>query len=133
MSNIFVEHTAINVPNATDMAKWYKENLNMQIVRTAQNQTHFLADASGRTILEIYTNPAAAVPDYQNQAPLVLHIAFQTDNVKECTENLLKAGASIVESIHTTEIGDEMAMLRDPWGIAIQILKRAHPMLSLRE
>ncbi len=131
MLNIFVEHTAINVPNASDMAKWYKENLNMQIVRKAQHQTHFLADTSGRTVLEIYTNPAAPVPDYHNQAPLVLHIAFQVDNVKECTEKLVKAGASLVEPINTTEAGDEMAMLRDPWGVAIQILKRAHPMLSL--
>jgi glyoxylase I family protein len=131
MSDFFFEHTAINVPDATGMAKWYQENINMQIVRKAQNQTHFLADASGRTVLEIYTNPAAPVPDYTRQAPLVLHIAFQVDNVKECTEKLVNAGAGIVEPVNTTESGDEMAMLRDPWGIALQILKRAEPMLSL--
>ncbi len=34
---------------------------------------HFLADGSGRVMLEMYNNPAATVPDYNAMHPLVLH------------------------------------------------------------
>jgi hypothetical protein len=29
----------------------------------------------------------------------------------------------------TTPAGDSLVMLRDPWGIALQLVKRAQPML----
>jgi len=32
--------------------------------------------------------------------------------------------------VTTTDSGDELVMLRDPWGVSIQFLKRADPMLS---
>jgi hypothetical protein len=28
-----------------------------------------------------------------------------------------------------TPAGDELVMLRDPWGVALQLVKRAQPML----
>jgi uncharacterized glyoxalase superfamily protein PhnB len=61
--------------------------------------------------------------------PLLLHIAFMVDDVKGIREKLIAAGATPVGEVTISPSGDELAMLRDPWGVAIQFVKRAKPML----
>jgi hypothetical protein len=43
---------------------------------------------------------------------------------------LIKAGAKLAEDIKRTAVGDQILMLRDPWGQPIQFVKRAKPMLK---
>ena len=52
------EHFALNVTNPVEMADWYVENLEMKIVRSIDKSpfTRFLADRTGRVVLEIYSN-----------------------------------------------------------------------------
>lgn len=127
-----VEHVAWNVADPTAVAAWYVENLGMSIVRQADtNGMHFLADASGRVVLEIYRNPAAPVPEYPSQDPLVLHLAFIVDDVKAARDQLCSQGATVANDYDVTPAGDQMAMLRDPWGFAVQLMKRQDPMLRL--
>jgi glyoxylase I family protein len=129
---IRLEHVAINVENPVAMAKWYCENLGMKIVRQGPPPVNmrFISDAGGNMMLELYNNPPNAVPDYASMDPLTLHIAFMVDDVKETCRKLIAAGATIASEIVVTDSGDELAMLRDPWGVSIQFLKRAKPMLS---
>ena len=42
-------------------------------------------------------------------------------------EHHKRAGAKLIET--ATAGGDELALLRDPWGLTIQLCKRARPML----
>jgi hypothetical protein len=35
-----------------------------------------------------------------------------------------------VEDIRVSSSGDQILMLRDPWGVPIQFIKRAEPMLK---
>ena len=81
-------------------------------------------------MLELYHNPPDAVPDYASMDPLTLHIAFMVDDVKATCRKLIVAGATVASEVSVTDSGDELAMLRDPWGVPIQFLKRANPMLS---
>jgi catechol 2,3-dioxygenase-like lactoylglutathione lyase family enzyme len=129
---IFIEHFALNVEDPVSMANWYCENLGMNIVREgpAPINARFISDASGNTLLEVYNNPPDAVPDYASMNPLLLHIAFMVDDVEATCRRLTAAGATIAEDVFTTDSGDVLAMLRDPWGVAIQFVKRAKPMLS---
>ncbi len=127
-----VEHTGLNVPAPAEMAKWYVANLGMSIVRSSDKstQTHFLADSAGGTMLEVYCNRSAPVPDYSSMDPLVLHICFTPeDDIATVRDRLLAAGASAVGDLTTTSSGDRLAMLRDPWGVPIQLAKRAQPMI----
>jgi hypothetical protein len=62
--------------------------------------------------------------------PLVLHIAFLVDDVKGIRDALIAAGATPTDEVTITASGDELTILRDPWGVPIQFLKRAEPMLS---
>ena len=130
-NRIRIEHVAINVKDPIAVAKWYTENLEMKIARKGPPPVngHFISDTNGNVMLEIYHNPPDAVPDYPSMNPLSLHIAFMVDDVKAIRDKLTAAGATIVSDITTTEGGDEIAMLRDPWGVPIQFVKRAEPML----
>ena len=125
-----IEHAAWNVEDPRAMANWYVENLDMKIVRAGDAPAHarFLADSSGRILVEIYNNPAVNCPDYRQIDPLVLHLAFLSDDVKTDIARLVKAGATVHQDYTVAESGDEMAMLRDPWGFAVQLMKRTQPM-----
>ena len=130
-NRIRLEHVAINVEDPAGMAKWYCENLGMKIVRKGAPPVnmHFISDAGGNMMLEVYHNPPDAVPDYASMDPLTLHIAFMVDDVEGTCRKLVAAGATIASEITVTGSGDKLAMLRDPWGVPIQFLKRAEPML----
>jgi len=126
-----VEHIAWQVPDPVALAAWYTEHMGFQVVRRGKGPTlaHFLADKSGRVIIEVYNNPAASMPDYPKMSPLHLHMAFAVSDMAGTRDRLVKAGATVAEDISTTHAGDEIAMLRDPWGFPIQLVKRTEPMI----
>jgi len=122
------EHFGINVPDSTALANWYVEHCGMRIVRNlpAAN-TYFLADEKGRVVMEVYSNLADAVPDYSAQHPLRFHFAFAESQPVIVRDKLLSAGASVVEELKF-EDGSHLIMMRDPWGVPLQLCKRAEPM-----
>ncbi len=123
------EHFAINVPEPTAMAAWYVENCGMKIVRqvTESPFMHFLADATGRVIMEIYNNPIAPIPDYAARGPLVYHCAFAVKDMDAVKSRLLAAGATEVSDAILAD-GTRLVMLRDPWGIPLQLVQRGTPL-----
>ena len=130
-NRVRLEHVAINVEDPAAMARWYCNNLGMKVVRKGPPPANmrFISDAGGNMMLELYNNPPDEVPDYPAMNPLSLHIAFMVDDVKAITRKLIGAGATIAVEMNTTDAGDELIILRDPWGVPIQFLKRAKPML----
>ena len=126
-----VEHVAMNVNDPPAVAKWYVENLGMRVVRAGGPPvyTTFLADEGDHVMVEIYHNAAAAVLDYRSMDPLLLHLAFVSNDMEADRDRLLAAGATPAGEIGTTPAGDQLAMLRDPWGFAIQLARRNQPMI----
>jgi glyoxylase I family protein len=126
-----VEHVAFLVDDPNAVSKWYCDNLGMTQVRQGPgpNFMTFLADDGGNVMFEIYANPEVVTPDYSQQDPLVLHLAFYSENVDGDREKLIAAGATPVGDVWHREDGDVLAMLRDPWGLAVQVLSRKERML----
>jgi glyoxylase I family protein len=126
-----IEHVAYQSADPAATADWYCKNLGFHVVRRTEGYpwAHFLADSSGSVMLEIYRRKEVQVPEYGNMDPLLLHVAFICEDVKGTVKKLTAAGAKIVGDITKAPDGDELAMLRDPWGFAIQLAKRAKPML----
>jgi glyoxylase I family protein len=127
-----IEHIALNVLDPIAMADWYVRHLGMRIVRAVDGPTHtrFLADDSGRTVLELYHQSRAPIPDYFAQDPFVLHIAFLASDVEVERRRLLAAGAKSAGEPSRTPAGDVLAFLHDPWGIAVQLVQRAEPLMK---
>jgi catechol 2,3-dioxygenase-like lactoylglutathione lyase family enzyme len=128
---MIVEHIAWQVQDPVAVAAWYTEHLGFRVVRRGKSGVlaHFLADESGRTVIEIYNNPKASIPEYPGQSPLILHLAFAVPDVAAELQRLKAAGATVVDEPSITHAGDELAMLRDPWGFPLQLVKRVEPLL----
>lgn len=128
-----IEHIALYVSDPGAVTRWYSEHLGTSVVRSggAPSHTHFLADSAGSTVLEIQTG-SLPVPAYATLDPNLLHVALATDDVAATRRRLLAAGATAVGEITTTAGGDELAMLRDPWGLPLQLVRRCRPLVAER-
>lgn len=123
------EHFALNVPDAAAHARWYIQHLGFTVVRAKADApfTHFLADETGRTVVEIYSNPKAPYPDYANQHPLIFHFAVVSKDAKVDSARLQKAGAKLFLEEPQPD-GSMLIMLRDPWHVPVQLCQRATAM-----
>jgi glyoxylase I family protein len=121
------EHFALNVPDARAQSKWWVQNLGLTVARSREDApfTHFLADETGRVIVEFYTNPSAPIPEYGKMHQLVLHVAFVAKDARAERTRLEKAGATFL--VEETPDGSSLVMMRDPWGVALQFCQRSRP------
>lgn len=128
-----IEHVGYMVLDPIKVTSWYCQYLGFRVARSMHTTpfTHFLVDSSGTVMVEIYNNPAASVPDYASMDPLVLHLAFSVDDeaIVAVRDRLLAAGATLYSDLVVTPAGDQLVMLRDPWGMAVQLAKRNAPMI----
>jgi len=125
-----LEHFAINVPDAKALVNFFVTHLGMRIVM--ENDTspfmHFIADEAG-SMLEIYSNPAAPMPDYRAIHTLNLHIAFSSSDIEADRARLLAAVAEAAVEISTTPAGDKLAFFRGPDAVPFQLVQRKKPLL----
>ncbi|MEX0882224.1 MAG: VOC family protein [Cyclobacteriaceae bacterium] len=126
-----IEHIALNVNDPLSISTWYEKHLGLRVIKKMKASPFmtFLADDSGKIMVELYNNPKSTVLDFSNLNPLVLHLAFVTEDPGADQSRLLEAGAKLI-SDDTLEDGTRLIMMRDPWGLAIQFCKRASPMLK---
>ena len=125
-----IEHFAFNVEDPIAIAAWYCEHLGFCVKHkvTKAPYTHFLADSTGKVMIEVYNNPADHVPDYDSMDPLLVHLAFVSENPVADAAKLTEAGAREVDDVELDD-GSHLKMLRDPWGFSIQLCKRSNPMV----
>jgi len=125
-----LEHIALLVADPVAVARWYEEHLGMRVVRAGEAPGHarFLADDAGASVLELYAG-ALPVPDYGAMDPALLHLAFAAEDIEATRARLLAAGATPTGDVATTPTGDAFAMLRDPWGLALQLARRTRPLV----
>ncbi len=122
-----IEHIAFNVPEPAAMANWYESWLGFRLKRALNDaaQTHFLTDDTGEMMIEIYCNDSARVPCYPEQHPLELHLALVSTDPERDGNRLCAAGASFVDELRLDN-GSHLVMLRDPWGLPLQLCKRTN-------
>jgi len=124
-----LEHIALNVADPVAVADWYCRHCGLRVVRHIPQpaQTHFLADDDS-SVLEIYCNPPDQVPDYRSMNPLQFHLALASADPIADSQRLVAAGAEIIDEIRPPD-GSHLIMMKDPWGLALQLCKRAFPLL----
>lgn len=122
------EHFALNVPDPRASAAWYVQHLGFEVLRANPTGAlaHFLGDETGRICFEVYHNTAAPVPDYAAMDPLTFHLAVFSTEAKALRARLVAAGATLL-SEETLPDGSVIGMLRDPWGVPLQVCQRAKP------
>lgn len=120
------EHFAINVKDIEEVVKWYCTNLGLMVV-SEQKETPFmtfLADSTNRVVLELYSRDDATATEFGTQHPLTFHVAFVSENAEQDKIRLIDKGATFFEEVFK-EDGSHLVMLRDPWGMPLQLCQRA--------
>jgi glyoxylase I family protein len=125
------EHYALNLAAPHAIANWYVETLGCRLVFKLDSEpfTVFLGDSQGRVFWEIYRNPRAPFSDVRDVDPAIYHLAFAVEDVDAVKAKVVAAGGSFIEEIRS-DSGSYLVMLRDPWGIALQLCRRVPPFLS---
>jgi catechol 2,3-dioxygenase-like lactoylglutathione lyase family enzyme len=124
------EHFAINVPDAQAISRWYEKHLGLTVKMRMEEAPFmtFLADDSGTVMLELYSNPKGETLEFDELHPLAVHLALVSEDPTTDKNRLLEAGATAFSDDILPD-GSHLVMLRDPWGICLQLCKRANPMI----
>ena len=129
-SDLRPEHFEVNIFEAKEQVKWYVENLGLKIVRQGGETNYFIADSKDNMMLEFNQIANSPVLEFEKINYNSFHIAFMIEDIEAIKEKLIFAGAKLAEDIKKTASGDQVLMLRDPWGKAIQFVKRVKPMIK---
>ena len=117
-----LEHIAFDVAEPEKLIAWWCENLGF---RRSEPGSAFILDDSGTAGIEIYrTGETPSAPNYNQMNAMTMHIALVSDDVKADAERLVAAGGKL-EKLTLENPAFHMAIVRDPWGVAIQLCKRA--------
>ena len=122
------EHIALNVEDTHSVKNWYVSHLGLKVAREQLTPPFmtFLEDSSGRVIMELYHRSDEKITKFTSQHPLTFHMAFVSTNAEQDKIRLLGQGASFIEEVNTAD-GSHLIMLRDPWGMPLQLCQRANP------
>ncbi|MEX0329953.1 MAG: VOC family protein [Puniceicoccaceae bacterium] len=125
-----IEHFAWDMPDPVAAADWYCKHLGFRIVRHNPKgaQMTFLADDSGTVCIEIYRNPKVTTPDYPAMHPLLMHLALVSEDPEADRSRLEAAGATFFEEDKLAD-GSHLIMMKDPWGVSLQLCKRGNPFI----
>jgi hypothetical protein len=122
-----IEHIGICVSAPIQMGKWYRDNLGFQILRTSGTDTEgvvFLLDSEGKTVLEFGRLSEIPPLDVRSFLPVQLHIAVECAEPIREAKRLVAAGAELVGESPRNAYQGEKILVRDPWGMTIQLLNR---------
>ena len=119
------EHFALNVVDIKGVVNWYCTHLGLTIANQQRESPYmtFLADSTHRVVIEFYKREDELAEDFSNRHPLTFHVEFVSENAEKDKQRLLNAGASFFDEI-LKEDGSHLVMLRDPWGIPLQLCQR---------
>ena len=122
------EHFAVNVADAVSVVEWYESHMGLR-ARVADKKPPFmtfLEDSIGRVVIEFYQRTDAPVTDFSKENSLSFHVAFVSENAEEDKKRLMDNGATFELEVNL-EDGSHIVMLRDPWGMPLQLCQRAKP------
>ena len=124
-----IEHIALEIEDPASMVKWWTENLGFKVTLSRLGGSTFIEDEAGRVAFELYRpSEGRRAPDYRNMPILQLHFGLFSDDVDADVKRLVAAGATEVAKDEAP--GLKGVTLRDPNGIAFQVMQREKPVVS---
>jgi catechol 2,3-dioxygenase-like lactoylglutathione lyase family enzyme len=128
-----LEHVGILVKDAFAMADWYEKHLGFRTLRKGTGPVTsgvFVTDDAGKVALELITHKEIAAPDYAGLSALQMHLAIVSVDPDEDRTRLEKVGATFIEETPMAQPGEKLYLMRDPWGVALQLIKRNAPLVD---
>lgn len=130
MSPLRFEHLRINVADKEATAKWYVENVGLEIIPSKSKEFVYVADKDHNFMLEL-----SSMPNIKNTYFDVhldgFHLAFEGHKaIKATSEKMLANGGKQDGVLYTNLIGDFVMNVRDPNGFDTQLVHRVNPFYS---
>lgn len=124
------EHIRINVADKEATAKWYVENVGLQIIPTNNRSVIYVADKDHNFMIEL-----SSIPNLKNEYFDIhidaFHLAFEGHKtIQAVVEKMLANGGLQEGKLYTNKIGDYVMNVRDPNGFNTQLLHRVNPFYS---
>lgn len=122
-----VEHIGLSVPAPRSMAEWYCRHLGFRHIRGGGSDSEgvaFIVDDAGETVLEIFKLHDVDALPLRDLAPIQLHVAIDCKTPYDTAMALVQYGAEFVGEAPRNAYPGEKYLIRDPWGLVIQLLDR---------
>lgn len=122
-----IEHIGLSVPAPRSMAEWYCGHLGFRHIRGGGSDSDgaaFIADDVGETVLEIFKLPEVDALPLRDLIPIQLHVAIDCRDPYKTAMALVKHGAEFVGEAPRNTYKGEKYLIRDPWGLVIQLVNR---------
>lgn len=124
------EHLRINVADKEATAKWYVENVGLEIIPSINNDVVYVADKDHNFMLEL-----SSIPNIRNTFFDVhldaFHLAFEGHKTIAAVAEKMLANKGTQEGVlYQNKIGDYVMNVRDPNGFTSQLIHRVDPFFS---
>lgn len=117
----------INVANKEETAKWYVENVGLEIIPSPDDRFIYVADKDHNFMLE-FSSIAGIRTTYNDIRVNSFHLAFEgRKSIQAVAEKILANGGVQEGKLYTNKIGDYVMNVRDPNGFNLQLIHRVNP------
>ena len=124
LSPVLFEHLRINVADKEAAAKWYVENVGLEVIPSDNTDVVYVADKDHNFMLEFSSVPGLR-NTYSDVDLNAYHLAFEGHaTIEAVAEKMLKNGATQLGEIYRNKVGDYVLNLQDPNGFAAQLIHR---------
>ena len=124
---VLFEHLHLNVADKEATAKWYVENVGLEIIPTESKDVVYVADKDHHFMFEFSSIPRLKT-NYADTHIDSFHCAFEGHKTIEAVgERMLKNGATQLGEIYRNQVGDYVLNFKDINGLNAQLLHRIDP------
>ena len=121
-----LDHVAIYAKDPVALCKWYREVLNLEIVRELidinNRPFYFLKSKDSKCTIEILATTEER-KERKLKDPGLSHLCFSVEDFDKAVSDLKSKGIT-VHDIRTTKHGWRIGYFEDPEGNTIEIVKR---------
>jgi catechol 2,3-dioxygenase-like lactoylglutathione lyase family enzyme len=127
LAELQFEHIRINVADKVATAKWYVENLGLEIVPYKSSEFIYVTDKDHNFMIELSAIPNLKTTYFDIHID-AFHLAFEGHkSINAVAEKMLANGGVQEGVLYTNKIGDYVMNIRDPNGFNTQLLHRVKP------
>lgn len=130
LAQVRFEHLRLNVPNKESTAKWYVENVGLEIIPSSDDQYIYVADKDHNFMLEL-SSIQGIRNTYTDISIDAFHLAFEGQkSIEKVAEKMLANGGVQEGTLYGNKVGDYVMNVRDPNGFTSQLLYRVNPFFA---
>lgn len=130
LSPVKFEHLRINVADKEATAKWYVENVGLEIMPSKNKEVVYVADKDHNFMLELSSIPNIRKTYFDIHID-AFHMAFEGHKTIEAVADKMLANKGVQEgTLYRNLVGDYVMNVRDPNGFTSQLIHRVNPFFA---